>query len=409
MRILNLLPYSPVPPHFGGALRVYHLLQHMLDIADVHVLVYGFEGDRERIQAAYGGRIRDIRVVPPPIPWKGLRKRVIQLKSFLRGRSGGFVFSHSPEMQSEIRRQLERTRFDIIQCETHLMSFYDTSLSDGVRILDAQNVEYDGFTRLARNSRSKVRRMFYRREAHACHMEETAAWRNQDAILCTSRRDRDLIDGIVPTIPKFVIPNGVNISYFSPGDEQVEPFSMVFTGTMNYPPNSDGMLYFLDGVFPAVVKAIPQAKVYVVGSAPPRELRQKSSPNVIVTGFVEDVRPFIRRSALYIVPLRSGGGTRLKLLEALAMKKPVVTTSVGCEGIDVVHNESVMVADDPGDFAAKVIELLRNPAKGSGLAQIGHEIVCRHYDWSLTGPRLQEAYDEALSRRRRRIQQTIIE
>jgi glycosyltransferase involved in cell wall biosynthesis len=380
----------------------------MVDIADVSVLLYGVEGDRNRMQTAFEDRVKEIQVMPPPIPWKGARKRYRQITAYLRGRSGGYAYAHSSDMQKEVQRMLERTSYDIIQCETHLMSIFDTSRSDAVRILDTQNVEHDGFTRLARHSRSVTRRLFYKHEAKASYREETEAWRNQDAILCTSRRDYDIIDRHVPSIQKFVIPNGVDVSYFSPGDDGVEPFSMAFTGTMNYPPNTDGMLFFLDRVFPEVLKSIPQAKLYVVGSAPPRELQRRSSQNIVVTGFVDDVRPFIRRAGVYVVPLQSGGGTRLKLLEALAMRKPVVTTSVGCEGIDVIHNESVMIADDPDEFAATLIELLRVPARGFRLAENGHEIVRRNYDWSLIGPRLQEAYRSALSGRHGTIEQTIL-
>ncbi|MDH3253056.1 MAG: hypothetical protein OEM41_09715, partial [Ignavibacteria bacterium] len=198
---MNLLPYSPVPPFFGGAMRIYHLLKHMLDIGEVSVLLYGDDGDRDRIQTAFEGRVQQIMVVPPPIPWKGVRRRFIQLGAYLRGRSAGYAYSHSPALQREIERTLSRTGFDIILSETHLMSLVDLSKSDAVRILDAHNVEHDGFTRLARNSRSMMRRAFYKHEAKACFREETEAWRNQDAILCTSQRDRTILEVHAPSIP----------------------------------------------------------------------------------------------------------------------------------------------------------------------------------------------------------------
>jgi glycosyltransferase involved in cell wall biosynthesis len=152
------------------------------------------------------------------------------------------------------------------------------------------------------------------------------------------------------------------------------------------------MLYFLDEIFLLILKEIPDLKLYIIGSRPPKKLQQRASENVIITGFVDDVRPYVARASVYVVPLRMGGGTRLKVLEAMAMKKPIVTTSIGCEGIDVRHDESVLIADDPMTFARQVIELLRSQALRQRLVRNGYDVARTCYDWNTIGNRVEEAY-----------------
>ena len=173
------------------------------------------------------------------------------------------------------------------------------------------------------------------------------------------------------------------MSYFIPSDLSPEPASLVFTGMMAYVPNSDGMLYFLDEIFPLIQKSVPHAKIYIVGNNPPRALQQRASESVIVTGFVDDVRPYVWRSSVYVVPLRMGGGTRLKVLEAMAMKKPIVTTAIGCEGIDLRNGESALVLDQPQMFASAVVELLGSPSLRERLTTNGYELVRSRYQWDM--------------------------
>jgi len=165
---------------------------------------------------------------------------------------------------------------------------------------------------------------------------------------------------------------------------------------MAYVPNSDGMLYFLDEIFPLIKKKVPGVTITIVGNRPPRELLRRASDDVIVTGYVDDVRPFVERAAVYVAPLRIGSGTRLKILEALSMKKPVVTTSIGCEGLDVVDGESALVADEPEAFACRVIELLHSDRLRRKLMRTGSELVREKYDWRIVHKRLDEAYCEVL-------------
>jgi len=303
-------------------------------------------------------------------------------------------------MQQEIDRAVSENPFDLIQREFHVMGLFRAECPGAVQVLDAHNVEYDCVRRMAQSSHSPIRRAFYGMEYRKMYQEETDVYGRQDALLVTSSRDKSLLDEDLRHVPKFVIPNGVDASFFQPSADSPEPYSLVFTGSMNYFPNADGILFFLKEVLPLVRKTVPRVCVYVVGGRPPGQLERMASSDIIVTGFVKDVRPYVHRASVYIVPLRMGGGTRLKVLEALAMEKPVVTTSVGSEGINVEDRRSALIVDTPERFAASVVELLHDESLCRRLAANGRELIRAQYEWSAIGESMNEAYNSIVTRQR---------
>jgi polysaccharide biosynthesis protein PslH len=393
MKVLHLMPYSPVPPMFGGALRTYHLLNKLADRHDVTVVAYGTEQDKKNMLDTYGNRLRAVHMVPSK--WSVHYRRLGQIYALCTNHSYFHFSAQHEEMQKTLNRLFDRERFDLVQTEFPMMGSFDMN-TDAIKILDAHNVEYDNFRRMAANARSVIRKLHYTREYRKLYVEEIDACSRQDAMFVTSSRDKEIFDSDIPHIPKYVIPNGVDMAYFQPCDSAVEPHSMVFTGMMAYVPNYDGILYFLDKIFPGILAKIPDAKIYIVGNRPPKDLENRASANVIITGYVDDVRPFIRRANLYVVPLRMGSGTRLKVLEAMAMKKPIVTTTIGCEGIDVKNGEDVFIEDDPVSFAGRVVQLFDDPETRSRCIQRGYELVASKYDWSTVGESVENVYQELM-------------
>ncbi|MBI3287335.1 MAG: glycosyltransferase, partial [Chloroflexi bacterium] len=174
--------------------------------------------------------------------------------------------------------------------------------------------------------------------------------------------------------------------------------SLVFTGKMDFRPNVDGVLWFFERVWPRVREQLPEARFVVVGRNPSPRLRAlRVDPRAVVTGTVPDVRPYLRQAQLYVVPLRMGGGTRLKVLEAMAMGKPIVSTSLGCEGIDLIPGRELIVADRAEDFSQWVIDLWQDEWRRRELARRARQLVEERYDWRGIAPRLEAAYLEATS------------
>ena len=397
MKILNVIPYAPVPAVFGGALRVYHLLRWMSAHHDVHVLSYGTTGDRDRMVAEFGLAPDAITMVPDPFwladPWK----RVGQLYALLRNTSFTEIASRNKDMQRALDGLFAQHRFDLVQIAYPVMGYF-TFRTEAIRVLDAANVEYDIHLRSAEASHSLLRRLWSGYEARKLRPQEIAICGEQDMIFLPSQRDKALLDRDIPRVPKIVIPNGVDTHFFTPQEGPTETDTLVFTGAINYFPNADAVTWFVTEVLPLIHKVRPTVRVSIVGNAPPESVRRLASSHVKVTGFVDDVRPSIQCSAVYIVPLRIGGGTRLKVLEALAMRKPIVTTSIGCEGIDVADGESVLIADTPQAFADATLRLLMDRRKAEALADAGHRLVRSRYDWTSIGDTVGTAYELLMKR-----------
>jgi polysaccharide biosynthesis protein PslH len=385
MKVLFLMPYTPIPSHSGGALRMYHLLKHLANHHEVTVLTFGTPEDRELLLQAFPGRLRNVTMLNGS--WVRKYRRIAQFYALWTRMSFFEMLAHTEEMQRCIVDALEKNDFDVVQTEFSHMAHYEIPGSVP-KILDAHNIEFEIFRQLWKNAASPLHRLHYRQEYRRFFKNEVAIFRRQDAIFATSSNDSAVLDLHCPSIPKYVIPNGVDTDYFRPEHQTPEPYSLVFTGTMAYSPNSDGACYFLDEIFPRIKAVIPQVKIYIVGQRPPKHLLQRASDSVVVTNSVPDVRPYIERALVYVVPLRMGSGTRLKILEAMAMRKPIVTTTMGSEGIPVVDRESALVADRPEAFADAVVELIRNRDLRDRLAGVGYELSTTQYDWNVIGQKM---------------------
>jgi polysaccharide biosynthesis protein PslH len=403
MKILALMAYSPVPPVFGGALRMYHIMKWMTAHHDVTLIAFGQESDRQPVLAEFPRLAGRVHFVPKPAMSLDRWKRAGQGYAIVKHTSYTSVAVHSRPMQRLLDRLLDETDYDLIKIFFPGMGFFRFD-SDAIRVLDAANVEYDIHRRVALHSSSFLRRLWSSNEFRVFYPQEIAICREQNAILVTSERDRSLLDRDVPEVAKFVVPNGVDMGYFHVAGPPTEPHSLVFTGAINYLPNSDGVEYFVREILPLVQEQVPDVKFYAVGASPPSSVRRLASENVIVTGSVPDVRPYVERANVFVVPLRMGGGTRLKVLEAMAMQRPIVTTSIGCEGIDAGHEDSVLVGDDPPAFAGLVVRALRDFDLRKKLVANGYDLVRARYEWSKIDGHLDNAYrcigDASLQRRK---------
>lgn len=394
MKVLFLMSYPPVPPRFGGALRVYHMLKSLVKDHEVTLVVYGTPEDGRRIHAEFGLPLSRIHILQPT--WMQRYKRLGQLAALWAGRSYFCYQLDDDHLRRTVDALCARQDFDIVLNDVHAIE-PERFNPGAVKIFHAHNVEHDNFRQMWRRARSPIRRWHYRREYRKVEREELDFIRRHDALFVTSECDKMKFDASVPEVPKFVVPNGVDTAYFRPSPQMPEPHTLVFTGMMGYVPNADAMIYFLDEIFPLIRQAVPETKIYIVGQRPPEALMRRASDRVVVTGFVDDVRPYIHRASVYVVPLRMGSGTRLKILEAMSMQKPIVTTTIGCEGIDVVHGETVLIADDPKTFAWSVVDLMRDAALRRSLTRAGYELALSRYDWTIIGESMKAVCQDLMS------------
>jgi glycosyltransferase involved in cell wall biosynthesis len=227
------------------------------------------------------------------------------------------------------------------------------------------------------------------------------AWcRRADLVLVTSERERAALHTLLPEKRIQVVPNGVDIKAFSNADDTSNrtevPGRIIFTAAFDYYPNVQGALYFAQHCWPLVMNSFPGATWHLVVRNPPAEIRRLATlPGVVVTGSVPDVQPYLAAAQVAVAPLLTGGGTRLKILEALSMRRAVVSTTLGCEGINCVPDRHLLVADDPVEYAEKVVRLLKDAARRESLGQAGRRLVEDFYSWDYCGDQLLVALDEA--------------
>jgi polysaccharide biosynthesis protein PslH len=266
-------------------------------------------------------------------------------------------------------------------------------------VVDEHNIESELLGRMGSTETSLVRRGYNRWEYRRYRDYERKVWHGADACATTSRRDADAVLAQSSGLPVLVVPNGVDPAEFQPSGEAGKSGSIVFTGLLEYRPNEDGIRWFLNAVYPLVLKARPDAHVTVVGGGPAELLDSLRAPGVTVTGRVPDVRPFMDAAAVAVVPLRMGGGTRLKVVEAMSMSKAIVSTSLGAEGLDVVSGTHLELADDPADFAESVVALLDDPARGALLGVAARRLVEDEYTWAQAARRLEELHRQVVALR----------
>ena len=264
-------------------------------------------------------------------------------------------------------------------------------------MLTHHNIESQLMRRRAEVEPRPLAAWFLRREATKLRDYEAEVSPDFDVNIFMSSNDQALLADRVAGIRSAVVPNGVDIAYFTPDPAPVTP-TLIYTGGMNMFANRDAVMWFLAEVWPAISAARPEVQFCVVGQDPPKELKAAAlrDPRIVVTGYVDDIRPFVRKAAVYVVPLRVGGGTRLKVLDAMASGKAIVSTSVGCEGIDVEAGEHLLVADTPQAFAQTTLALLADSAQQRRLGAAARTHVEQRYGWSAMGDRLMDAYAQAL-------------
>ncbi len=400
MNILFLSTENPYPPNSGHLLRTYNILRHAAITHNVFFL--GFSKTLEDIK--YVEPLRefcksaDVFVIPDDI------SRVNLVKSLFLN-----LFSAMPyiaqkyyrkEMMDKIKEILKENKIDIIHFDMLHLAGYRGSIKKIPTVLIEHNVESIRVKRLAKNSRNPLFKVFmYMQYLKLYHFEKNEC-SNYDVCAPVSENDKNILKTMCPEADLVVVPNGVDTKYFIPGNEKIIPDSIIWVGGMKDMYNHEAVDFLVDEIFPLVRTEVPNVKLTVIGRSPTKKLLQleKTNENVKVLGYVDDVRTAIGEAAVYIAPIRSGGGTKLKILNALSMAKPVVTTTIGAEGIEVKDNEHLLIADDPELFAKKTVELLRDPVRAKKLGENGRRLMLEKYDWDIIGEKMNEIYNRVANR-----------
>ncbi len=395
--ILVIAPSWPHPPTWGFATRVFQLAKQLARRNRVSLLAYGGGSSaRSRVNAV--SIFESVQLVGHPESVRN--RRQAQLDSLRSSRSFHLGAFRSDEMHAAVQAMLARRHFDIVQLESSQMGFV-LPLGTVPVVLDEHNIEFLLLRRLAAVESSIPRKAYGYLEAAKARREEMRAWARSDGTVLTSDADLSVVRQAMPEKPACVVPNGVDTEYFHPSDVEPEPSTVVFTGAINYRPNTDAVVHFIREVMPRLKRLKPSARFLVVGDGAPGWVIRTAGPDVEFSGRVDDVRVPLNKAAVVVAPLRAGSGTRLKILEALAMAKPIVTTSIGCEGLSVASGEHLEIADDPDAFAQMVARLMSDRDAARDLGRQGRQLVEREYSWEVVARRLEEFHTQFIRKETR--------
>jgi len=390
MKILWVKAGGLLPPDMGGKIRSYNILKQL---ARRHqITLFTFYPEHPDDQHLRGdGFFSRIVAVPLPLP---PRRSFGEYLTFARMMAVGRPVTIDKFLNSEVRRRyvelLATSTFDIVICDFLVPGSLMRWKTPPPTILFTHNVEAQVWERHYKVTTNPVMKAACWLEARALAGAERRYVELADHVLTVSDNDRAFFLQYADPARVTVIPTGVDTEYFQPSPEPEQPDTMVFTGTMDWMPNEDGVAYFVDKIFPLIRREIPGASFWVVGRRPPRRIQALASNHVTVTGAVDDIRPYLGKAAVCIVPLRSGSGTRIKIFEAMAMGKAVVSTTMGAEGLPVRHGENIILADDPADFARQVVQLLRDPPRRAQLGRAARKLVEENYGWPSVAARFEQ-------------------
>jgi sugar transferase (PEP-CTERM/EpsH1 system associated) len=398
MRVAFVAARLPWPPHFGGALRTFHLLREAGTACQVTLITATeLASPAERaaavaaLEAALPGVV--IRAVPVPPRNQPVRRALRVLGNTVDRQPFTWAGYRHPAFRAHLDSALAEAPFDLVHCD-HI-AIAGTVLASGARplVLNAHNVESVLFTRMATTHPSPGYSLMARWQAGKVRRAEQAVFTAFDRVLATSAADAREVARLSPLTPVSVVPNGVDVDAYRPEERPPSGARMVFVGALDWIPNIDAVVLFAEQVLPRIRRARPDVAFSVVGRDPSPRIRERLRPlGVEFTGTVPDVRPYVREAALVVVPLRIGSGTRLKILEAWAMGKAVLSTSLGAEGLPAEDGANIALADTPDALAARALALLADPEVLRRLGRAGRHTVETAFSWELVGHELLRAY-----------------
>ncbi len=400
---LNILYVSQMPaspPRFGAQARLHGLMTQLAHRHDITaVMLVDDEFDIAECRLAMQAYCREVVLIKNPYGRDGLAKRLLQLRSLASTKSFERLRVVVPEMQQALDKVLRAKRFDIVNLEFTFLGHCDLRQAPpGAKIpalvVDSHNIDYDLARQYARTGGSLLRRLYAEANWRKLRREELGTYGRADGVyLCSVADQQRLLDDI-PAARTMVIPNAADVDFYQsrPTDPKPDGRTIVFFGLMSYMPNIDGASYFIQEIWPRIAEAKPDARCKIIGGSPPQQLLALAGPRIEFTGFVPDLRPHLAEAAAVIVPLRLGGGTRLKIVEAMAMGKAMVSTTLGAEGIDAVPGRDILIEDHPDAFADAVVRLLAEPELAARIGNSARQLSETRYAWSAAAKALEGFY-----------------
>lgn len=397
MRVLFIATRLPLPAHSGGQVRALNLIKQATKFHKIDVVCFSFDA----ADAEHAKGLRDLDTSVTLVPVRD--RNIIQKISAVLFAAAPYSVSKywSREMAAAIEKLISTNSYDVVHFEQVHMAHYRKFCNGHPCLVDQQNVEHRILERCANVEKSLFKRRLFLAQARKMKAFEATHLAGFSACSAVSDEDGRVLMNLVRNIrPVYTLPNGVDTEFFRSRAHHIcespEEDALVFTGSMDWLPNADAASYFCKDILPLIWAVKPNVRFYIVGKGPSGRSNEFADVRIIQTGRVDDVRAFTARSKVVVVPLRIGGGTRVKILEAMSMERAIVSTSTGAEGIEYTVDTDIILADRPEVFARKVVLLLDDNEKRRALGMAGRKLVLEKYDWNIVGQKLNRIYGDIL-------------
>lgn len=386
MKILYLSAYLPGRGLHGGSSRIFELLHYLHRRHEITLITFKNRNDDDSRIQDLKRMCRKLHIIPLS------EKRPFYLFPF-----EPFVDYISDEFENRLQKVVSKEKFDLVQYEYVQMGIYRKLIPDIPSCLTEHEINflaYKNYIPFLKTAREKMKTYY---NSLQMMKRELEILQTMDRIICMNQTEAEELRGYVDEQNIAVLPHGVDTDYFKPMEaEQPEPYAIGFFGAYHHYPNVDAVLYFVDKIFPLIKTRVPAAHFFVIGIKPPPELLALNQrADVTVTGFVPDIRPYLARCQVIVAPLRLGLGMRVKMLEAMAMGKPLVATELACRGLDIADGQQAIIANTEESIAEGVCYLLQDRLCADNLGREARKAVEEKYDYTSVGQR-QEAFYEAL-------------
>lgn len=393
MKILFLSPTVPFPLTDGGRIRVFNLLKQIAEKSDITLLALETQPTDEEGIAELQQLGVQVHLVPnaPTLPRVSLRTLI---NAFHRQQPITVSRYDLPAYRQRFKELLATEDYDLVHYEMfHTAQFHTETDLPGV--LSQQNVDSEIWRRLCSETANPFYKFVYWTQQRAFQRYERVLSPKFDVVTCTSDIDALVFQQHCAEDAIAIIPNGVDVTHFQPDFTTESPAHLIYIGSMDWYPNEDAVAFFANEILPSIQSEVSDVRFSIVGGNPSARVQKLAErDSVIVTGRVPEIKPYFAEATVFVVPLRIGSGTRLKILEALAMGKAIVSTSVGAEGLDLKDGEEIFIADEPKPFAEAVTRLLTDPALRRRIGENGRARVEKDYDWRSIGEKLYQLYTE---------------
>ena len=402
MKLVWLSHFIPFPPRGGSRQRSFNLIRHISAKYETHLVALNMQGETQERAAEYASELRkycaEVEIWDPPYRWRGARWWAqLALSPFYRHPYGSRAL-WSPALGRRWEGFLAKHSGALVHFDSIDLALYFPAAAGFRKVLNHHNCESAMAERRAEKESNPLKRAYLRGQARKLRRLEQETCHQFDVNLTVSELDTQTLQARNPQAHCHVVENGTDTEYFHPSDVPTEPNTLIFAGGLSWYPNVSGIRFFVQQIWPILKQKCPGIRLYLAGRSPARavvELAQ-SDPAIDLIADPEDIRPWIWKASVFICPIIDGGGTRLKILDALAMGKAVVSTTIGAEGLDVKPGEHLLVVDTPAAFAGSVAQALGDDGLRQRLGTCGRVFADRLYGWDAISDHLDDAYLRAI-------------